>query len=166
MIGRALALALLLAAPAAAQPWRYEKDGVVGYTDNLDDLPPAMKARILAARAARADAGPPDAAPPVEPDAAPPPEARPGRIKGEPARPAGSPPVAPPDPPKPPPEPEPAPAGPDLAALRAELAEARAALTAARRQALLVPDGRTFAARTAAEARVAELEAAIRDAQR
>lgn len=47
------------------------------------------------------------------------------------------------------------------ARLTAELAAARAELTAARRAAIVMPDGRTYARRTAAEARVKALEAEL-----
>ncbi len=172
----ALALAGLLTAGAAeAQPWRYVKNGVVHYTSNVDELPPKMKARVLAERAAQ-DAAKAQAAeaagvsPEPAPKASSPeasPSIRPGRIKGRPARAAGSPMPRdvgerPPAPSKPAPPEPPAPTVAERRAeLQAELTAARAALVAARRQALLVPDGRAYAARTAAEQRVAELEAAL-----
>lgn len=168
---------LLLAAPAAGQPWRYEKDGAVHYTSNPDDLPPEMRARILAARAAAArqaekaaeqaaerEAGSPtvEAADPGEARPAPRPPARPGRIRG---LPPGSPePAGPPTPRRPPTPPAPPAAEPPAerrARLTAELAAARAELTAARRAAIVMPDGRTYARRTAAEARVKALEAEL-----
>lgn len=161
--------ALLLALPAGAQPWRYEKDGAVHYTSDVNQLPPKLRARILAARAAedaaKAEAAEVEAAapqaPPVRPDV------RPGRIKGQPAREAGSP--MPADVGERPPAPieETAPTPPQetraekKARLAKELAAARLALADARRQALLIPDGHTYAVRTAAERRVAELEAEL-----
>lgn len=178
MIGALAAAVMLTAGIAEAQPWRYVKNGAVHYTSNVDELPPKMKARILAQRAAEdaakektaeaaeASESASTAAPPQVP--AVPSFPRPERIKGHPARAAGSP--MPRDVgqrPAPPPKPaEATPKAPSVAErraeLQAELTAARAALVEARRQALLVPDGRTYAARTAAEQRVAELEAALR----
>lgn len=179
MSGRAAiltALAALLAAPAAAQPWRFEKDGAVHYTDDLDALPPKLKAKILAAREAEAREEArrldPTGAPPPAQTAPPTPEAaegvrpaqpREGRTPGRPAREAGTPlpRSATPEPAEPPPPPKAETAAERRARLQAALAEARAALAAARQTALLVPDGRHYAARSAAEARVAALEAEL-----
>lgn len=168
-------LALLLATPAAAQPWRVEKDGAVIYTSNIDDLPPAMKARVIAQRkqaaeeaaeraAERAAAPTPPPETPAEAPVAPQPPARPGRIQGLPARAAGTP-TPPSRGPKPvaakPPPPPKETAAERRARLTAELSAAREALQAARREALLVPDGRTYARRNEAEARVKALEAEL-----
>lgn len=165
-----LALAALMAAPADARPWRVVKNGVVTYTDNIDDLPPKMRARILEQREqARLEAAKDAEARRtgiVTRDAMPAPDGRPMPM----ARPAPMP--APSLPPaekteeaeKPPPKTDPPAlsAAEERALVEAELAEARAALTALRRKAIIMPDGRIYAERTAAERRVADLEARLK----
>ncbi len=156
----------LLAAPAAAQPWRYEDaGGRVHYTSDVNQLPKAQRDRILAAReaelkrrAALPDAGaaPPPAARPAPPRRSPP--ARPKRSEteeGADEAPDGRAEAAAPvvDP------------AAEVRRLEGELADARAARDRARRKALEVPSGQAYHARAQAEQKVEALEAALKAAR-
>lgn len=163
MRGAILVLTVLMAAPAAAQPWRYEDaQGRVHYTSDVNKLPKAKRDRVLAAReeerkrrAALPDAGatPPPVVRPAPPRRPPPPRPKPSETEDgaeRAAKDAGAPAI-------------------DHAAvvrrLEGELADARTARDRARRKALEVPSGQAYHARALAEQKVEALEAALEAAR-
>jgi hypothetical protein len=162
MRGVIVGLALGLAAPAAAQPWRYEDaQGRTHYTSDVNQLPKERRDRILAAReearkrrAALPDAGAPPAPPrPTPPRRPPPPRPKPSETE------EGA---------EPTPKEAEAPTVDPAAVVRqleAELAEARTARDRARRKALEVPSGQAYHARAQAEQKVEALEAALKAAR-
>ncbi len=163
---RALLALSLLALPAAAQPWRYTDDrGQVHWTNDVHQLPPHLRARVLAKRKAAEEAR--QAAEEAKGEAE---EAPPKKAEDDPALKAtrlgrgvfDSEQAASPPPKKTPPAaPRADPTQQRLARLRDEVGKLRAALVganadlqAARMAAINVPDGRNYARRNEAEARV------------